>query len=183
MQQIIIFQQDHYFSPENQRFRNKMIDYAFTDQKSSFLTLLLKSIHDWNIRLPHFFLCWCLFHGMVQRHSESIFLFFIAQKEIPSYVLFRGMVRNGTPRTCIYFGSTERNSELCSLPQKSSEQNYRSLLLFLFHGTEFRVVFSSAEGFGRNSEIFCSAEIPNPNYAYSMRKSWLGKIVRNYMVH
>ncbi len=64
-----------------------------------------------------------------------------------------------------------------------------SLLLFLFHGTEFRDVFSSAEGFGREfrdflfretagipSEIsICSvysvfrgiiflSEIPNPNY-------------------
>ncbi len=57
------------------------------------------------------------------------------------------MVRNGIPRVCFYFGSTERNSELCSLPQKGSEQNYGSLLLFLFHGTEFRVVFSSVEGF------------------------------------
>ncbi len=29
MQQvIIIYQQDLYFSPENQRFKNKMIDYA-----------------------------------------------------------------------------------------------------------------------------------------------------------
>jgi hypothetical protein len=104
----------------------------------------------------------------------------------PSCVLFRGMVRNGIPRI---FGSTERNSELCSLPQKGSEQNYGSLLLFLFHGTEFRVIFSSSEGFGTEfrdflfrgttgipSEItICSvysvfrgiiflSEIPNPNH-------------------
>jgi hypothetical protein len=126
-------------------------------------------------------------------HFESTFLFFVARKGIPSCVLFRGMVRNGIPRICIYFASTERNSELCFLPQKGSEQNYGSFLLFLFHGTEFRVVFSSAEGFGTEfrdflfrgttgipSEItICSvysvfrgiiflSEIPNPNTASSV---------------
>jgi hypothetical protein len=45
-----------------------------------------------------------------------------------------------------YFSSTERNPELFSLPLKGSEGNSEILLLFLFHGTEFRVVFSSAEG-------------------------------------
>ena len=103
--------------------------------------------------------------------------------------LFRGMVRNGIPRIYIYFGSTERNSELFFLPEKGSEQNYGSLLLFLFHGTEFRVIFSSAEGFGTEFRVFlfrgttgippeitiCSvysvfrgifflSEIPNPTY-------------------
>jgi hypothetical protein len=98
------------------------------------------------------------------------------------------MVHNGIPRICIYFGSTEWNSEFCSFPQKGSEQNYGSLLLFLFHGMEFRVVFSFAEEFetefrdflfrgttGIPSEItICSvysvfrgiiflSEIPNPN--------------------
>jgi hypothetical protein len=72
---------------------------------------------------------------------------------------------------------------------KGSERNSESLLLFLFYGKEFRVVFSSAEGFGTEfrgflfrgtagipSEItICSvysvfrgiiflSEIPNPNY-------------------
>ncbi len=83
-----------------------------------------------------------------ERHSESIFLFFVARERIPSCVLFCGMVRNRIPRISIYFGSTEWNSELFSLPQKGSEQNYGSLFLFLVHGTEFRVVFSSTEGFG-----------------------------------
>jgi hypothetical protein len=63
-----------------------------------------------------------------ERHFESLFIFFVARKGIPSWVLFRGMVRNGIPRICIYFGSTERNSELCSLPQKGSEQSSGSLL-------------------------------------------------------
>jgi hypothetical protein len=52
------------------------------------------------------------------------------------------------------FGSTERNSGLCSLPQNGSEQNYGSLLRFLFHGTEFRVISSSAEGFGTEFRDF-----------------------------
>jgi hypothetical protein len=89
-------------------------------------------------------------------------IFFDARKGIPSCVLFRGMVRNRIPRMCIcrilvprngiprcilfrrrvrnrimgfsfYFFTTERNSELFSLPRKGSE---------------------------RNSEIFCSAEQP-----------------------
>ncbi len=64
-----------------------------------------------------------------------------------SSFLFRGMVRNGIPRVSLYFCSTERNSELFSLPLKSWEGNSESLLLFRFHGTEFRVVFSSPEGF------------------------------------
>jgi hypothetical protein len=67
---------------------------------------------------------------------------------IPSCFLFRGMVRNGIPRVCFYFWSKERNSKLFSLPRKGLERNFESMLLFLFHGTEFRVVTSSAEGFG-----------------------------------
>ena len=34
-----------------------------------------------------------------------------------SCFLFRGTVRNGIPRVCFYFCSTERNSELFSLPR------------------------------------------------------------------
>ncbi len=110
----------------------------------------------WNIRLPRFVLSWFLFHGMVRNGIPRVplFLFFVARKGIPSCVLFRGMVRNGIPRICIYFGTRERNSELCSLPQKSSEENYGSLLLFLFHGTEFRVIFSSAERLGTEFRDF-----------------------------
>jgi hypothetical protein len=66
-----------------------------------------------------------------------------------SCFLFRGMVRNGILRFCFYFRSTERNSEMFSLPLKGLEGNSESLLLFLFHGMKFRVVLSSAEGFGR----------------------------------
>ncbi len=44
--------------------------------------------------------------------------------------------------------SSKITSELCSLPRNGSERNFENLHLFWFHGTEFRVVFSSAEGFG-----------------------------------
>jgi hypothetical protein len=53
-------------------------------------------------------------------------------------------------------------SELFSLPRNGLEQPSESLLLFLYHGKEFWVVFSSPEGFlERNSEscfYFCSTE-------------------------
>ncbi len=81
-------------------------------------------------------------------------IFFDGGKGIPSCVLFRGMVRNGIPRMCIYsilvlrngilrcilfrrrvrnrimgfcfyFCTTEQNSELFSLPRKGSERNPR----------------------------------------------------------
>ena len=107
---------------------------------------------------------------------------------IRSYFLFRGRVRNGMPRVCFYFCSTERNSELFSLPLECSEGNSERYLLFfvqrngipscfLFRG---RVrdgiprVFCS----GIPSEItICSvdsvfrgiiflSEIPNPNYPH-----------------
>jgi hypothetical protein len=59
------------------------------------------------------------------------------------------MVRNGIPTVCFYFCSMERNSDLFFLPRKGSEPNSESMLVFLFHVTEFCVFFSSAEGFGR----------------------------------
>jgi hypothetical protein len=73
---------------------------------------------------------------------------FLPRNGIPSCFLFRWRVRKRIPRVCFYFGSTEPNSELFSLPLKGSEGNSESLLLFLFNGTEFRVAFSSVEGFG-----------------------------------
>jgi hypothetical protein len=66
---------------------------------------------------------------------------------IPSCCLFRRMVRNRIPSVCWQFFSRERNSELFSLPRNGSERNSERLLLILFHGTEFRAFFSSAERF------------------------------------
>ena len=68
-----------------------------------------------------------------------------------SCLLFRGMVCNGIPRVCFYFCFSERNSELFLLPLKGSEGNSKSLLLFLFHRTDFRVPFSTADGSEGNS--------------------------------
>jgi hypothetical protein len=64
------------------------------------------------------------------------------------------MFRNGIPRVCFYVCSTERNSELFSLPLKYVEGNSKSLLLVLVKRTEFQVIFSSAEGFGTEFQEF-----------------------------
>jgi hypothetical protein len=89
------------------------------------------------------------------------------------------MVRNGIPRVCYHFCSTERNSELFSLPRKDSERNSASMLLFLIHGTEFRVVFSSAEGFGMEFREFLfrgTAGIPPEITIYSVNSVFRGII-------
>ncbi len=93
------------------------------------------------LTLPRFVLSCFLFCGMVRNG-------------ISSYFLFRWKVRTGIPRVCSYFCSAERNSELFSHPLKGSEGNSERLLLFLFRGTEFRDVFSSAEGFGTEFREF-----------------------------
>jgi hypothetical protein len=54
----------------------------------------------------------------------------------------------------------EQSSELFSLPRNGLEQNSKSLLLFLFHGTEFRVVLSSAEWFRAEFREFSSIYVP-----------------------
>jgi len=46
---------------------------------------------------------------------------FVSRTGIPSRFLFRGMVWNRIPSVCFYFCSTERNSELFSLPRNGSE--------------------------------------------------------------
>jgi hypothetical protein len=61
-----------------------------------------------------------------------------------------GMERNGIPRKNEVLRNslnTEQNDYLpgFSLPWNDSEWNSENLLLFLFHGTEFRVVFSFEE--------------------------------------
>ncbi len=48
---------------------------------------------------------------------------FVPRNGTPSCFLFRGRVRNGIPRVCFYLRSTERNSELFSLPRKDPERN------------------------------------------------------------
>jgi hypothetical protein len=72
-----------------------------------------------------------LFRGMVRNEIPRVGFYFFPRNGIPRCFLFRLMVRKEIPRVCFYFWSTERNSELFSLPRKGSE---------------------------RNSENFCSAE-------------------------
>jgi hypothetical protein len=71
-----------------------------------------------------------------------------------------GSERNSQSLLQFLLHGTEQNSELFYLLLKGSEGNSDRLLLFLFNETEFRVVFSSTEGFERNSESFCSGEQP-----------------------
>jgi hypothetical protein len=118
--------------------------------------------------LPRFIPSCFLFRGMVrngiprvcsyfcstERNSELFSLPLKGLEGNSESLLFRGMIRNEIPRVCSYFCSTERNSELFSLPLKVSEWNSEGSLLFLVYGTEFRVVFSSAEGFGTEFREF-----------------------------
>ncbi len=50
----------------------------------------------------------------------------------------------------------ERNSELFSLPLKGLEGDSDSMLRLFFRGTEFRIVFSSADVFRRKFREFAS---------------------------
>ncbi len=88
------------------------------------------------------------------REFQEFASIFVPGNGIPSCWLFRGMVRNRNPRVCFYFCSTERNSELFSLPRNGSERNPESLLLFLFHSAEFQAFFSFAERFGTEFREF-----------------------------
>ena len=77
--------------------------------------------------------------SILQKSSfMTLFLKFWAAVSCSEQFLFRGLVRNGIPRVCFYICSTERNSELFSLPLKGSEKNSETLISFWFHGKEFR---------------------------------------------
>jgi hypothetical protein len=106
---------------------------------------------------------------------REIIILFVARKGIPSCVLFRGMVRNEIPRICIYFGFTERNSELCSLPQKGSEQNNGSLLLFFSTERNSQLFSLPQKGSERNSVAFCSAEQPEFHLLHYITRNLLPK--------
>ncbi len=57
------------------------------------------------------------------------------------------------------------------LPRNGSERNSDSLFLFLFHGTEFRVVFSSEEGFGTEFQEYASTERNSELFSLSWKGS------------
>jgi hypothetical protein len=50
--------------------------------------------------------------------------------------------------------TSERNSELFSLPRNGSDQNFDCLHLILFYSKEFRAIFSSVERFGTEFREF-----------------------------
>jgi hypothetical protein len=75
--------------------------------------------------------------------------------------------------------ASERNSELVSLPRNGLERNSESLLLFLFHGTEFLAFSPLWNDSERNSEIFLfrgTAGIPPEQTNYSVYSVFLGII-------
>ncbi len=89
----------------------------------------------------------------LERHSERC-LFFCSTERKPELFLFRGMVRNGIPRGYFYFWSTGRNSEFFLFCGRVRNEILIGYFYFLIHGTEFRLVFSSAEGFGTEFREF-----------------------------
>ncbi len=110
-------------------------------QKSSFLPLFLKFSAG--------AFCSELFfrpRNGSERNSHSLLLFFSHETED----LKKGQNGAGweSPSQRFLIAPYSVISELFSLPLKDSEGNSESLLLVLFHGTEFRVVFSSTEWFG-----------------------------------
>jgi hypothetical protein len=60
----------------------------------------------------------------------------------------------------ILFSAIGRNSELFSFPRKASERNTESMLLCLFHGTDFQGVFYSTEVFGTEFREHASIFVP-----------------------
>ncbi len=93
----------------------------------------------------------CVFVGeMLWNGIPRVCFHFCPRNGILSWFLFHRMVQNRIPSGCFYFCSTERNSELFSLPQNVST--------FVPH-TEFRAFFSSEE-WKRNPRVFCTVEQP-----------------------
>jgi hypothetical protein len=89
------------------------------------------------------------------------------KKLVLQKIMLRDMLRNRIPRVCFYFfprNGIPRIFLLCGtvwngiprvfVPRNGSDLNSESLLLFLFHGTEFRAFFSSVERFGTEFREF-----------------------------
>ncbi len=89
---------------------------------------------------------------VIPRHSEV-------------YGRVNSEARNGTEwheKKLVLQNILQQQTELtaCFLPRNASERNSESLLLFLLHGTEFRVGFSSAEWFWTEFREFASIFVP-----------------------
>ncbi len=88
-----------------------------------------------------------------ERNSESLLLFLFHRTEL--LVVFSSAEWFGTEFQVFASICVLRNGiPSCFLPRNASEWNSESLLLFLFHGTEFRAFFSSAERFGTEFREF-----------------------------
>jgi hypothetical protein len=81
----------------------------------------------------------CVKHILTCERAKNMGLF--------THVFVRDVRRNGIPRVCSYFCSTERSSEFICLPRSNLEQTSKCLLLVLFHGLGIPSSFSSAEWF------------------------------------
>ncbi len=102
---------------------------------------------------------------------------FVPRNGIPSYFLFRGMVRNSQRLLLFLFHGTEV-SEHISLSQNGSEQNSESLLQ-LFHCTEFQ-----AFSLPRNNLEFREFSVPrnSRNSAGTTQFLCLCRLQRNIFV-
>jgi hypothetical protein len=108
-------------------------------------------------------------------HQKSSFLSLLLKYSAAAFCSeLVSLPQNGSERhsestyISIFF-CPERNSKLCSLPRNGSERNSANLHLFWYKGTEFRVVFSSAEGFGTEVWEFASIFVPRngiPSYFF-----------------
>jgi hypothetical protein len=97
----------------------------------------------WNLGLPRFSLSSFSSAEWFGTEFPEFSSIFGARNGTEFRVVFSSDEQFG--RECSYFCCTERNSELFFILLMGSEGNSDRLLLFLFNGTEFRVVFSSAE--------------------------------------
>ncbi len=100
--------------------------------------------------------CW----GFGREFWECAFIF-VPRNGIWGCFLFRLSVQMGIPRVCFYFNSTERNSELFSLPQKGSERNSERFLFRGIAGIPSEITIYSIYSVFRG--IIFSSDIPNPN--------------------
>ncbi len=89
--------------------------------------------------------------SVIPQQQKNVTKWFVCTSKVSFLTLYRAFREYISIFCC-----TERNSEFCSLPRNGSERNSENLLLFQFHGTEFRVVFSSEEGFGTELWEFIS---------------------------
>ncbi len=94
-------------------------------------------ILSWSQSVPNNFELFFLLHVYFPKTVAAPCTFYKKFVLQSSCFLFRGMVRKGI---------------------------WESLLLFLFHETEFRVVFSSAERFGRECREFASIFVPRTEF-------------------